>query len=198
MQEEAPVGHVVHLVRSFDDDAAPSAIGFGTRVRPRTRIVLWMLVGAAAIGTVAALTALWTSDAPWWFSVIFTVMPTFFIFGCGVALRESARLSRREAHLVQEWARAREHAKPIMGRVSEREVSLTEHGGVSAFTLTVAEAPGPPLRARWHRSNPENGDATLLQTQVPPIRSRVRIWSVGMPDAHGPVIVEAIDPSVVP
>lgn len=197
MQEEAPVGHVVHLVRSFDDPVAPSAIGFGTRVRPRTRFVLWMLLGAAAIGTVAALTALWTSDAPWWFSVIFTLMPAFFVFGCGVALRESARLSRREARLAQEWARAREHAKPILGRVSEREVSLSEHGGVSSFTLTVAELPGAPVRARWHRSNPENGDATLLQTQVPAVGSEVRVWSVRMPDAEGPVIVEAIDPSVV-
>lgn len=197
MQEEAPVGHVVHLVRSFDDTTVPMRIAFGTRLRPRTRIVLRALIGLAAIGTVVALTALWTSDAPWWFSVIFTVMPTFFLFGCGVALVESARLSRREELLARTWADTRAQAAPATGQVAEREVALTEHGGVSSFTLTIAGVPGSPLRARWHRSSPLNHDETLLQTQVPAVGSEVRVWRSGAVDAGSPVIVEALDPSVV-
>jgi hypothetical protein len=197
MQEEAPVGHVVHLVDSLDGATAPASIAFGTRLRWRSRIVLWTLVGLAAIGAVVFVSALWTSDAPWWFSLIFTVMPGFFVFGCGVALAESGRLSRREAELAQAWAHSRADAEPSTGRIAERDVSLSENGGVSAFTLTIAGIPGEPLRARWHRSNPENGDAVLLQTQVPVVGSEARVWSVGMPDADGVVIVEAVDPSVV-
>lgn len=197
MQEEAPVGHVVHLVRSFDEEAPPEFIGFGTRLRPRTRGVLWMLVGLAAIGTVAIVAVLWTGDVPWWFAAIFTVMPAFFVGGCAVALVESRRLSRREARLAQDWADARARAQPSFGRITDREVSLTEQGSVSAFTLTVADVAGAPLRARWHRSNPESRDATLLQTQVPAVGSQARVWSARMPDAERPVIVEAIDPSVV-
>lgn len=197
MDEEAPVGHVVHLVRVFDESGAPARVGFGTRLRPTTRMVLWILVGLAAIGTVFIVVALWTDGPPWWFGVIFTLMPAFFVFGCAVALGESGRLSRREGRLAERWVLTRERATSTGGRVSDREVSLMEHGGVSAFTLTVAGDAGWSIRARWHRSNPDNRDETLLQTQIPAIGSRVRIWSVGMPDDDAPVIVQALDASVV-
>ena len=83
------------------------------------------------------------------------------------------------------------------GRVVEREVSLTEHGGVSAFTLVVTDRAGTAIRARWFRNSPDAGDVTLLQTQVPAVGSRVRIWQVGSLAEDAPVIVEALDPSIV-
>ena len=197
MDEEAPVGHVVHLVRAFDESGVPARVGFGTRLRASARLVIWMLVALAAIGTVFIVIMLWRDDSPWWFDVIFTVMPSFFVFGCGFALWESGRLSRSEQRLAQRWASTRERATSTGGRVSDRQVSLMEHGGVSSFTLTVASDEGPSIRARWHRSNPDERADTLLQTQIPAIGSRVRIWSVGMPDDDAPVIVEALDASVV-
>ena len=197
VDEEAPVGHVVHLVRAFDESGVPSRIGFGTRLSRTARLVIWMLVALAAAGTVFLVIMLWRDEPPWWFAVIFTVMPSFFVFGCGFALWESGRLSRREQRLAEQWALTRGSATSTGGRISDRQVSLTEHGGVSSFTLTVESDAGPPIRARWHRSNPDHRDATLLQTQIPAIGSRVRIWGVGMPDHDAPLIVQALDASVV-
>lgn len=197
MGEEAPVGHVVHLVRAFDDTGAPSRVGFGARLRPGARILLWVLVVLAAVATALGVVMLWGGDSPWWFNAIFTVMPTFFVFGCGVALWESGRLSRREERLAAQWSLTRGSAASAEGRVGDRDVSLSEHGGVSSFTLTVVSDAGPSIRARWHRSNPDERDATLLQTQIPAVGSRVRIWSVGMPAEDAPVIVQALDASIV-
>ncbi|WP_146008156.1 hypothetical protein [Microbacterium aurantiacum] len=197
MDEEAPVGHVVHLVRAFDESGVPSRIGFGTRLSRTARLVIWMLVALAAAGTAFLVIMLWRDDSPWWFDVIFTVMPSFFVFGCGFALWESGRLSRREQRLAERWALMRDRAAPTGGQVSDRQVSLAENGGVSAFTLTVESDAGTSIRARWHRSNPDHRDATLLQTQIPAIGSRVRIWGVGMPDDDAPVIVQALDASVM-
>ena len=197
MEEEAPVGHIVHLVRVFDESGAPTRVGFGTRLSPTARVVLWMLVALAAIGTVFIVILLWWDDSPWWFDVIFTVMPSFFVFGCGFALWESGRLSRREQRLAERWALTRDRATSTGGQVSDRQVSLMEHGGVSSFTLIVVSDAGASIRARWHRSNPDGRDSALLQTQIPAIGSRVRVWSVGMPHDDAPVIVQALDPSIV-
>ncbi|MDQ0644498.1 hypothetical protein [Microbacterium murale] len=198
MELEAPVGHVVHLLRSFDvDTGAPETIGFGKRTPAVGRWVIWALLALASIGTAILLINLWTSDSPWWFNVIFTLMPALFIIGCAVAVVESGRLSRMESLLTQRWAQIRQHATLTEGRVTDRAVSLLDNGGASSFALMVTDAAGVQVHARWHRSNPDNQGETLLQTQIPAIGSKVRIWAVGMPDAEAPIIVEALDPSVV-
>lgn len=197
MDLEAPVGRVVHLVRSFDVTCAPKAIGFGKRVDPAGRWIVWSLIAIAAVGTAILLFNLWTGDSPWWFNLIFTFMPTIFLIGCSVGLAESGRLARLENHLAQRWSQTREHATSTEGRVTDRAVSLLDNGGASSFALLVTDAAGEQVHARWYRSNPDNQGETLLQTQIPAIGSRARIWAVGMPDAEAPIIVEALDPSVV-
>lgn len=197
MEQEAPTGHVVHLVRLFSA-TAPEAIGFGTRLRPGGRTVLWGIILVGAIGTAILLVNLWTSDSPWWFNLIFTAMPSFFLVGCAIALLESARLSRIEERLATHWAQNRGRATVVGGRVTDREVALMEHGGVSSIVLAATDAAGTIVRARWYRSSPAHRDATLLQTQVPAIGAEVRIWTVGGAAEAELLILEALDPSVVP
>ncbi|MGF6823994.1 hypothetical protein M2317_002919 [Microbacterium sp. ZKA21] len=196
-QGEAPIGHVVHLVRTLDDSTAPERIGLPTRMGTGGRIVVWLLVGVGAVGTGILLLLLWTGDSPWWFNLIFTFMPGFVV-GFAVAFADSTRRARTEEVLALRWAEARGMARSGDGRVVDRQVSLTEHGGVSAFTLTVTDPAGSVIRARWFRSTPDAGDVTLLQTQVPALGSRVRIWQIGSSaEEDAPVIVEALDPSIV-
>ncbi|MEU4644673.1 hypothetical protein [Micromonospora sp. NPDC023814] len=203
MTDDTPISHIVHLVRSFEDDAtAPREIQFGRRLRPSALAVLWVLLVAGTLSTSLLVVFLWTSDSPgWWFNLIFTLLPAFFMAGCGMALTESRRLSRREAQLAERWHATRNHARPSAGRVIDRTVSLMEHGSVSSFTLTLTLTVDieetSRIRARWYRSNPENADATLLQTQIPAIGSKARVWSVGAPNDNEPLIVEALDPSTV-
>ncbi|MEV0325858.1 hypothetical protein AB0H63_05310 [Micromonospora echinospora] len=199
MTDDAPISHIVHLVRSFGDDAtAPMKIQFGRRLHPSALAILWVLLVAGTLSTSLLLVFLWTSDSPgWWFNLIFTILPAFFLTGCGMALTESRRLSRREAQLAERWHATRNHAQPSAGRVIDRTVSLTEHGSVSSFTLTVGISEASRIRARWYRTNPENEDAILLQTQIPAIGSKVRVWSVGAPNDDEPLIVEALDASTV-
>ncbi|UYO96395.1 hypothetical protein OED01_12395 [Microbacterium sp. M28] len=194
---EAPIGHVVHLVRAWDETAAPARIGFSTRLGTGAVLAVWLLVLLAAVATSVLLFHLWTSDSPWWFNVIFTFLPGFAVVGFSIGLVDSRRRARREAALARRWAATREHATPSEGRVSDREVSLTEHGSVSAFTLTVTSEVGSAIRARWFRTSPDAGHAAVLQTQVPAVGSRVRIWQTGARTEDAPIIVEALDPSVV-
>ena len=196
-QGEAPLGHVVHLVRTLDDSAVPERIGLPIRIGTRGRIVVWLLVGVGAIATGILLFHLWTGDSPWWFNLIFTFMPGFVVVGFAVAFADSSRRARTEVVLAQRWAETRELATSSEGRVADRQVSLTEHGGVSAFTLTVADSAGSGIRARWFRNTPDAADVTLLQTQVPAVGSPVRIWQIGTLAEDAPVVVEALDPSIV-
>ncbi|HWV49058.1 MAG TPA: hypothetical protein VN035_06325 [Microbacterium sp.] len=194
---EAPIGHVVHLVRTLDDPTVPERIRFPTRMRLTGQIVVWLLVVVAAVGTGILLFHLWTGDSPWWFDLIFTFMPGFVVVGFAAAFADSTRRSRTEAALARRWAEMRGTAGPGDGRIVDRQVSLTEHGGVSAFTLTVTTSDGAVIRARWFRDTPDAADVTLLQTQVPAVGSRVRIWRIGTLAEDAPVIVEALDPSIV-
>lgn len=197
MELEAPVGHVVHLVRSFDATGAPERIGFGRRTPAAGRWVIWSLLALASVGTAILLFNVWASDSPWWFNLIFTVLPGLFFLGGAVGLVESGRLSRVEDVVAERWDHMRSHAQPTEGRVTDRAVALLDNGGASSFALLVVDAAGEQVHARWFRSNPDNQGETLLQTQIPAIGSRVRIWAVGMPEAEAPIIVEALDPSVV-
>jgi len=194
---EAPVGHVVHLVRSFGDAGAPERIGFGRPMPTVGRWTVWALLAIASIGAAILLFNLWMSNPQWWFNVIFTIMPVLFLGGCAMAVVGSGRRARAEALLAERWAQIRHRATPTEGRVTDRAVALLDNGGASSFALMVTDPSGAQVHARWHRSNPDNQSDTLLQTQIPAIGSAARIWSVGMPDAEALVIVEALDPSVV-
>lgn len=193
----SPGGDVVHLVRSFDATGAPERIGFGRRTPVAGRWVIWALLALASVGTAILLVNVWTSDSPWWFNLIFTVLPGLFFIGCAAGLVESSRLSRVEDGVAARWEHMRSHAQSTEGRVTDRAVALLDNGGASSFALLVVDAAGAQVHARWYRSNPDNQDETLLQTQIPAIGSRVRIWAVRMPEAEAPIIVEALDPSVV-
>lgn len=198
MELEAPVGHVVHLLRSFDEATeAPMRIGFGRRTPAAGRWVIWSLLAVASVGAAILLFNLWTGDSPWWFNLIFTIMPALFLVGCAVGLAESGRLSRQERIIAQRWEQTRTRATSTDGRVTDRAVALLDNGGASSFALLVTDASGTQVHARWYRSNPDNHDETLLQTQIPAIGSRARIWTFGVSNAEAPIIVEALDPSVV-
>lgn len=197
MELEAPVGHVVHLVRSFGTTGAPERIGFGKPMPTAGRWTVSALLALAAIGTAILLFNLWTSNPQWWFNLIFTIMPVLFLGGCAMAVVGSGRRSRAEALLAERWAQIRNRATSTEARVTDRAVALLDNGGASSFALMVTDPSGAQVHARWHRSNPDNQSDTVLQTQIPAIGSKVRIWSVGMPDADALIVVEALDPSVV-
>lgn len=145
------------------------------------------------------LAALWTGDSPgWWFNLIFTAMPAFFLFGCAFALWESRRPALRERRLSAQWATMRANARSTVGTIIDRDVRLTEHGSVSSFIVTVRTDDDRELRARWYRSNASNADRTLLQPQVPALGSEVRIWAVPAASVDDPHVVVALDPSVTP
>ncbi|MFB7251015.1 hypothetical protein [Microbacterium sp. NPDC056234] len=197
-QGEAPIGHVVHLVRTMEADVPPPArMGFPIRLGVSARIIVWLLVGLGAVGCGILVFHLWTGDSPWWFNLIFTFMPGFVVVGFGAALADSNRRLRREGVLSRRWDETWKRASSTEGRVTDRSVALLDNGGVSSFTLTVTSTAGSVIRARWFRNNPDVGDVTLLQTQVPAVGSRVRIWQVGGLVEDAPVIVQALDPSIV-
>lgn len=197
---DAPAGKVVHLVDALAAaPVAPRTIEFGRRTSASAAAVLWILIAAAAVGTAVLLFALWTGESPgWWFTLIFTAMPTLFLVGCVVALLESRRLARLERRLSQQWVAQHDRIRPTDGRVTGRDVQLMEHGSVSSFTITAATDDGQTIRARWFRASPANADETLLQPQVPVIGSAVRVWAAPGSTEDDPLVVEALDPSIVP
>ena len=191
----ASVGQVVVLLPRWPDPVPPAELPIRGAMRPGARavyVVLLLLATAVGAGT---LIPLWTTPTPGvWFSVLFTafiaalVVVLWFVFAG--ALAKSALRVRALAC----WRQASGRIERVDGTVVARTVSTIEDGGVDRFELAVETATGLSS-AVWER--PTARSRMLLQTEVPGVGATVRVWRIRGAGPEDPLVVEALDPSVV-
>ncbi|TWS21137.1 hypothetical protein FK529_00515 [Tsukamurella asaccharolytica] len=189
MAMDAPVGRVVHVVRNFSAHP-PSALGLPPRLTAATKTLLGVGLVIATLGAAVLVVGLWTADdvPGLWFRVLFTAFPGLVLCGFWFAYLASFGSAAQERDAERRWAALRGAAVPGHGTVEERRVRTSETGGVTGFVLEIT-GDGGPFSAQWRASGDE-----LLQPQVPGVGSAVRFWRT-TPD--GPLVVEALDPTVV-
>ena len=185
-------GHVVHLLEQWGDGTPPADLRTAGAMKALTRAVLAVLLVVASIVTVVLVWVLWTNETPgWWFSLLFTL----FLVGMAVALwavcAAAIRTGRERAVARTRWSESLGRVRYTPGTIVARDVSTIEDGTVSAFELTVDA--GDRLTAEWRPRFVK----PLLQTQVPGVGAAVRVWRSPDAPADHPLVVEALDPSVV-
>lgn len=186
-------GHVVHLLQHWGDETPPEDLRIKGALGAGARAAFAAAAVAASLVAVALVIVLWTSETPgWWFSLLFTVI----LLGLSTALwavyAGSLRTGRERSVAVSQWAESFASARPLAATVLDRTVSTREDGEVGTFDLTVTGG----TTATWR---PQSASARgLLQTQVPGVGAAVRVWQVPGAPAEHPLVVEALDPSVVP
>jgi len=189
-----PAGQVVVLVEHWSPPAPPAELPVRRALRPATRVVLAALLVLATLIGAGSIVPLWTMTTPgWWFSLLFTVVAVVLIgvlwLGFAGAVAQSADRVRARAR----WAEAAGSIEQLDGTVASRVVSTIEDGTVDSFELRVDTGAGP-LRAAWERRTARS--PLLLQTQVPGVGARARVWRIRGEHADGPVVIEVRDPSV--
>ena len=157
------------------------------------RLVVATLLAVGTAVFVVSLRALWSADVPWWFSLLFTVMLVGLPLAAWVAYISAIRRAGEDLGFQGQWAASRGRARLALGHISDRAVQTSEAGTVTSFVLTVDIPNSPQVKATWHpaRETPNY----LLQTQVPGVGAEVRVWLL---DSAEVVVVEVVDPSVVP
>lgn len=192
---EPAVGHVVHLLPSFDSrSTAPETLRFPSRMASTARVLVALLLAIGTALCAEGIYLLWTEETPgWWFSALFTVVLIGLPLAAWAAYAFAIRRAGEERRLQEQWAASRDRARLVHGRITDRDVQVSEDGTISAFVLTVEVTDVPAFDATWHphRESPKY----LLQTQVPGVGSEVRVWLI---DAEHPLVVEVVDPSVTP
>ena len=191
----APVGQVVVLVEHWPDPVPLTELPLRGAMRPAARAIFVALLVLATVLGAGAIVPLWTMTTPGvWFSLLFTV----FIAGLVVALWAiyigSLAHSAERVRAHARWRGAAGRIERLDGTVGARTVSTIEDGTVHRFELTVDTAEGP-LLAAWERATARS--PMLLQTQVPGVGARARIWRIRDAVADAPLVIEVRDPSVV-
>ena len=140
------------------------------------------------------LIALWTSLTPgWWFNLIFTVMIVCLVIGGWVVFVDALRSGVRREAASARWSETHTSAHATEAIVTERDVVTSDNGDVPSFTLTVKTADGEMVSAQW-RPQP-HARRWLLQSKIPGVGSRARVWRSGAASAD-PLVVEVIDATV--
>ncbi|WP_431279425.1 hypothetical protein [Leifsonia poae] len=189
-------GHVVRLLDVWSEPSPPTALPLRGRMRPATVMTLLVLLLIASIGGAAGVVLLWSQPTPgWWFSLIFTVMIGGLLFTLWFAYVGSIADGRLRAVARQRWADGAGRIHLESGTIRQRTVSTLEDGRVDTFTLAVTISDGGTVNAVWHR--PTARAAGLLQPQVPSAGAMVRVWRVAGAPAEWPLLIEAVDPSIV-
>jgi hypothetical protein len=189
------VAHVVHLLQEWGPETPPENLRLSGAMKASARALFAALLVIESLATCFFVWVLWTEETPgWWFSLLFTVI----LLGMSVALWAvyvSAIGTGRERALAQaRWTASLGSVRLTAGTVAARDVSTIEDGSVSRFELAVDA--DDSLLATWQRRT--SSARMLLQTQVPGVGAPVRVWrSPGAP-ADFPLVIEALDPSVVP
>ena len=191
----ASVGQVVVLVEHWPDPVPPAELPLRGAMRPGARAAFVVLLVLATVVGAGAIVPLWTMTTPGvWFSVLFTVFIAVLVVVLWTvyigSLAHSAERVRAHAH----WRGAAGRIQRQDGTVRARTVSTIEDGGVDRFELVVDTAAGP-LAATWERATARS--PMLLQTQVPGVGARARVWRIGDAGADAPLVIEVRDPSVV-
>ena len=191
----ASVGQVVVLVEHWPDPVPPAELPIRGATGWVARVVLAALLVLASVVAAGSIVPLWTMQTPGvWFSLLFTVFLAGLVVALwGVyagALTHSAQRVRAHAR----WREAAGRIERLDGAVRARTVSTIEDGGVARFELIV-DTPAGPLAAVWDR--PTASAPMLLQSQVPGVGARARVWRIRDAGADDPLVIEVRDPSVV-
>lgn len=186
-------GHVVHLLQRWDD-SAPA----GLRITPKLRVpaqvaLIVVLILAAALG-IAGILMLWMFPTPgWWFSLLFTVMIGGLVVAVWAVFFAALRSGTERERASARWIETFDAVRSTTGVVVERHVNTIEDGTVAAFELTVRTEHGATVAGTWRPRTSRQ----LLQPQVPGVGSAVRVWSIPDAAAADPLVIEALDPTVI-
>lgn len=182
------------LVERWSDPVPPVDLPVRSPLRASSRValvVLLVLVDLVGVGLVALL---WTEPTPgWWFSLLFTLVMITGAVVLWIGYLGSVVLGAERERARTSWADAHGRHEQLDGTVSSRTVSTIEDGTVNTFTLAVDTAKGK-VRATWER--PTSRSPMLLQSQVPGVGARARVWRIRDAEEDAPVVVEVRDPSV--
>lgn len=154
-----------------------------------------------SIGTCALscylMVLLWTAETPgWWFSLLFSVM----LIGLALALVAvnvaAVRNGNEREVALSRWREELGDVQLFPCTVTARDAKTLEDGSVSSFDLTVSSPTGVEVQGTWR---PRPGVIKgLLQTQVPGVGAHARVWRSAHSSADYPLVIEVLDPSVVP
>ncbi len=187
-------GQVVVLVEHWPDPVPPADLPVHGPLRTTSRVVLVALLVLVTAAAAGASVALWNAATPgWWFSLLFTVLFGALVVALWIGFLGSVVQSSERVRARARWADAAGRVERLDGVVSARTVSTSEDGGVDGFTLVVDTAEGT-VCAKWERLTARS--RMLLQSQVPGVGARARVWRIREADDDGPVVVEVLDPSV--
>lgn len=164
-------------------------------MRPGARAVFVVLLVLATVVGAGSIVPLWTMTTPGvWFSLFFTVFIAVLVVVLWAVYIGSLVHSAERVRAHARWLDAAGRIERLDGAVRARTVSTIEDGGVDRFELVVDVA-GGALSGTWERATA--GTPMLLQTQVPGVGARARIWRIRDADADAPLVIEVRDPSVV-
>ncbi|PRB06917.1 hypothetical protein [Microbacterium sp. MYb64] len=191
----ASVGQVVVLVEHWPDPVPPTELPLRGAMRPGARAVFVVLLVLATVVGAGSIVPLWTMTTPGvWFSLFFTVFIAVLVVVLWAVYIGSLVHSAERVRAHARWLDAAGRIERLDGAVRARTVSTIEDGGVDRFELVVDVA-GGALSGTWERATA--GTPMLLQTQVPGVGARARIWRIRDADADAPLVIEVRDPSVV-
>lgn len=198
--------HRVHLLLRPHSDPAPPSLRLRAPASSARRTVWVVLVAVVAAGFVALLMLLWRSGsasewgvAPPWHLVLnlaFTLLGGLLTLGVVAVVVSASRDSARRREALRFWEAERGRLRSARATVVAREAALTESGAVARIHLTVETGDGARINGIWQPAS--HGTSTVLQSQVPAIGSPALVWRVPGAGASAPIVIEVLDPSVVP
>ncbi|EOD66363.1 hypothetical protein [Amycolatopsis vancoresmycina] len=186
-------GQVVVLVDRWPDPVPPVELPVRGPLRTASRAVLVVLLLFCVAVGVEAIVLLWTEPTPGrWFSLLFTLLFTALVVVLWIAYFAAVARSAERTRARSRWAEATDRVELLDGTVRARTVSTIEDGGVDSFVLVVDTAKGQ-VCAMWERATSRS--PMLLQTQVPGVGARARVWRLQDADGDAPIVIEVRDPS---
>lgn len=191
----ASVGQVVVLLERWPDPVPPAELPIRGAMRPGARAVFVVLLLLATVVGAGTLIPIWTTPTPGvWFSVLFTVFIAALVLVLWFVFAGALAQSAMRVRALARWRGASGRIERLDGTVVARTVSTIEDGGVDRFELSVETSAGMSA-AVWER--PTARSRMLLQTQVPGVGAKARVWRIRDAGPEDPLIVEVQDPSVV-
>lgn len=163
-------------------------------MRTGARVVFVVVLLLATVVGAGSAVPLWTMPTPGvWFSLLFTVFIAVVVVVLWAIYIGSLAHSAERVRAHARWRGAAGRIERLDGTVASRTVSTIEDGGVARFELVVDTTAGR-VRAAWERATA--GAPMLLQTQVPGVGARTRVWRIRDASPDDPLVVEVRDPSV--
>jgi len=185
-------GHVVHLLQHWGDAAAPETLRIRPRLGSASRAALAVLLFIASAIAVFLIAILWVFETPgWWFSLLFTVMIGGLTCALWFGYIGAIRSGVRRENAIARWAELAVRASD--GVIVARDVVTSDDGSVPRFELTVRTELGTVMSGQWVAQH----GRYLLQPQVPGVGSPVRVWRDEQGLDTDPLVIEALDPTVV-